>query len=465
MRFIDLSEAEIKKALIDGKISVCVVGLGRIGLPTAVLFANGGAAVIGVDIDDRVVNDVSSAICQFHDEPGLATLLKAMIKNGALKANSDISFGVSQSDMIIICVPTPVNESKVPDTRAIIDACEQISKTLRKGSLVVVESTVSPGTVEDIVLPIIEKNSGMTAGTDFGVVSCPERASPGESLQKMNSVPRVIGGIDNKSTRVADTIYKHCLGSKTVVVSNPKTANAVKLTENIFRDVNIALMNEFAILYEKLGIDAIEVINACATKWNFIPHFPGAGVGGPCLPANAYYIIDEGLKVGYIPYLVRMAREINDRMPDHVVTLVTEALNAIGKVVSKSKIAFLGVSYKSNIHDLQMTPFKRIYEDLKRMGACIDIHDPLFEGETVFGIPISTLQDAVTNADCIIVGTPHSEFKKMDLSELSKFCNKPAALVDTFNIVDQVKAQKLGFSYLGVGRRPSSKVSKTDTFR
>ena len=326
--------------------------------------------------------------------------------------------------------------------------------SLRKGALVIIESTVSPGLVENEIIPTIEKISGMTAGVDFGVASCPERASPGESLKNMKSVPRVVGGINPKSTQVAATLYQQALGVNVIQVSNPKTANAVKLTENIFRDVNIALMNEFAILYEKLGIDTIEVIKTCASKWNFVPHYPGAGVGGPCLPANAYYIIDEGIKVGYIPYLIRMAREINDRMPDHVVTLITEALNRIGKVVSKSKIALLGVAYKSDIHDLQLTPFKRIYKTLKDMGASLAIYDPLFKGEDVFGTFVTpTLDEAVQKADCIIIGTGHKELKSIDLAKTYKLCNNPTALVDTQNIIDPKKAKENGFVYIGVGRR------------
>jgi nucleotide sugar dehydrogenase len=454
MRIIDLSKVEIEENLKNGKITVCVVGMGRIGLPTAALFANAGANVVGVDISKRVVQDLASGECSFHDEAGLNELLKKVVNEGRLKTISDVTSGVAKSDVVIVCVPTPVTVNKIPHIKAIRKACVEIGKSLRRGSLVVVESTVSPGSIENTVIPLIEKYSGMKAPKDFGVASCPERASPGDSLNNMKSVPRVVGGVDQKSTDAAVALYQCALGAKTIVVSNPKTANAVKLTENIFRDVNIALMNEFALLYEKIGIDTIEVVNACASKWNFVAHYPGAGVGGPCLPANAYYIIDEGLKVGYIPSLIRTAREVNDRMPDHVVTLVTEALNNIGKVVSKSKIALLGVSYKPDLHDLQMTPFKRIYETLKEMGASIAIYDPIFKGEEVFGSKVlDTLKEAVENADCIIIGTAHKEIKNLDFAEIIKLCNNPAALVDAQHIIEPAKAKEIGFSYIGIGRR------------
>lgn len=454
MKLMNLSEKEIKDALTDGKIRICVIGLGRIGLPTASIFAAAGARVIGADIDKRIVSEVNSGRCRFQDEPGLAELVKKVTFEKKLEASWDVSSSVAQSDVIIICVPTPVNESKVPHFQPILRCCKQIGKSLKKGALVVVESTVSPGTVEKIMVPLIEEKSGMKAGKEFGVASCPERASPGETLSHFKSVPRVVGGIDSRSTEVTSAIYSSVLNVKTVKVADPKTANAVKLTENIFRDVNIALMNEFAILYEKLGIDAIEVINTCATKWNFVPHYPGPGVGGPCLPANAYYIIDEGLKVGYIPLLIRFAREVNDRMPDHVVTLVTEALNNIGKVVSKSRIALLGVSYKAGIHDLQMTPLKRVYHELKKMGASVVMYDPMFRGEEVFGvIAAKSLNEALSMSDCIIIGTADKEFKNLNLNEVSRICNKPTALVDTQNIVSPVQAKEIGFSYVGVGRR------------
>ena len=383
MNLMSLSNEEILDALKNQKIVVCVVGLGRVGLPTAAIFANSGFKVLGVDIDEKVVSGINSGSCRFYDEPGLKELVEKVTRSERLTASCDVSSCIPKSELVIMCVPTPVSESKVPNFSYILKASSEVAKSLREGTLMIIESTVSPGTIEDVIVPLIEKESGMKAAKDFGIASCPERTNPGESLKKMNSVPRVIGGIDARSTEIAGMIYKCVLNVPIVSVSNPKTANAVKLTENIFRDVNIALMSEFAILYEKLGIDAIEVINACATKWNFIPHYPGAGVGGPCLPANAYYIINEGLKVGYIPHLVRMAREINDRMPDHVVTLVTEALNKIGKVVSKSKIAILGVSYKPNVHDLQMTPFKNVFNGLRLMGASVTIFDPMFKGETV----------------------------------------------------------------------------------
>lgn len=456
MKLFSLSEEEITDAFKKGKIRICVVGLGRIGLPTACMFAAAGAKVVGVDIDQKVVTEVNSGRCRFQDEPGLKQLMQTVVRESKLKATCDVSSSVAKSDCVVVCVPTPINECKTPNFQAVLESCRRIGESLRKGTVVVIESTVSPGTVEDKIIPLLEGNSGMEAGKDFGIASCPERASPGETLNHLKTLPRVVGGINSRSFEVAAAMYRTALGVRIIQVRDPKTANAVKLTENIFRDVNIALMNEFAVLYEKLGIDIIEVIDACATKWNFVPHYPGAGVGGPCLPANAYYIINEGLKVGYIPHLIRMAREINDRMPEHVVTLVTEALNNVGKVVSKSKIALLGVAYKAEVHDLQMTPLERVYYKLKIMGASMSIYDPLFKGEDVFGAVVArNLIDAISNADCIIIGTAHTEFRDLDLDRVAEVGRMPVALVDTQNLISPEVATKKGLSFLGVGRRTS----------
>ncbi len=453
MNIMSLSRREVFDALKGCRIRFCVIGLGRVGLPMAAILAEVGARVIGTDINQDIVNLINSGKCQLHDEPGLDELVETVVKAGKLRATIDVSSGVKEADVVTICVPTPVDESKVPDYSAVKTTCDNVATTLRKGCLVVVESTVGPGTVEGLVIPTLEARSGMKAGVDFGVASSPERGDPGRMLRDLKKVPRIVGGVDQKSAEVTAAIYKWALGVEVLEVRDPKTANAVKLTENLFRDVNIALANEFAILYKKLGIDAIEVIRACETKYNFTPHYPGAGVGGPCLPQNPYYLIVEGLKVGYIPYLVRMAREINDRMPEHLVMLVTESLNEVDKTVRRSKIAILGVAYKPDIHDLQFTPIEEVTYRLKEMGASITIYDPMFRGEEVFGFRVTENKDkAVRGADCILVGTAHREFQKLDLTNMYKLSNPPAAFVDSRQVVDPSAVKRIGFAFRGVGR-------------
>jgi len=276
-----LTQANVASALRSGKIRIAVLGLGRVGLPTAGVFAQAGALVTGVDIREDIVRGVNAGRCGFVDEPGLPEVVRSTVREGRLRATARPEEAVRTADFIMVCVPTPVLETKTPDYFAVQEASTTIGGHLRRGSIVVIESTIGPGVAEEKVKPILESGSGLKAGVDFGLASCPERSDPGNMMMNMKSLPRIIGGLDKKTTDVVVALYEAALGVKAIRVSDPKTANAVKLTENLFRDVNIALANEFALLFEKIGVDAIEVINACASKYNFMPHYPGGGVGGP----------------------------------------------------------------------------------------------------------------------------------------------------------------------------------------
>ena len=449
-----ITPQEVPSLLRRGKIRIAVIGLGRIGLPTAAVFARAGALVTGVDIKKAVVDQTNAGKCWLTDEPGLSDMVKEGASSGRLKATLNAEEAISRADFSIICVPTPVYETKTPDYSAVQKASHTVGRWIRRGGTVIVESTVGPGIVEELVAPIVQNESGLKAGKDFGLLACPERSDPGNIMQNMKTLPRIIGGL-GASTDAAVALYEAALGVKAIKVSDPKTANAAKLTENLFRDVNIALANEFALLFEELGVDAIEVINACASKYNFMPHYPGLGVGGPCLTANSYYLISEGLKAGNIPYLIRMAREINDRMPDHAVELVGEALNEAGKTVKGARVAVLGVAYKPNIKDVQLTPVERLVSRLRDMGAKVEIYDPMYKGETVLGLKCkSTLELAVKDADCVVIGTAHDEFKHLDLGELAHLAKMKAGFVDARNVVAPVAVVKAGFAYRGVGRRP-----------
>ena len=449
-----LTPKDVPSLLRKGKIRIAVIGLGRIGLPTAAVFARAGAMVTGVDVKQEVINATNAGRCWLTDELGLPDLVKEGVRSGNLKATSSAEEAVSRAGFTIVCVPTPVFETKTPDYSAVQKASRTLGKSLRRGGAVIVESTVGPGVVEEMVGPILEKESGMRVGKDFGLVACPERSDPGNIMQNMKTLPRIIGGMGAPWTDATVALYEAALGVKAIRVSDPKTANAAKLTENLFRDVNIALANEFALLFEELGVDTIEVINACASKYNFMPHYPGLGVGGPCLPANSYYLISEAIKAGNIPYLIRMAREINDRMPDHAVELVEEALNEVGKTARGSKIVMLGVAYKPNIKDVQLTPVERAITKLRAMGARVEIYDPMYKGEKVFGVlGKKSLEAAARGADCFLVGTAHDEFKHLDLEGLSKLAKPKAAFVDARNVVTPDAVRRAGFAFRGVGRR------------
>ena len=450
---LDLSPEDVSTLLKKHELRVAIVGLGRIGLPTAAVFAEAGASVTGLDIDERIVSETNAGRSRLIDEPGLEPVVVKTVKGKALRATTKAEDAIPGAHFIIICVPTPVDDSKSPNYDAIRSASQTVGRLLSKGSIVIVESTVGPGVVEGLMGPIIESASGLTAGKDFGLASCPERSDPGSIMKNMHAVPRILGCADSKCRSVISALYGNGLGVQVVEVSNPKTANAVKLTENLFRDVNIALANEFALLYENFGIDTLEVIDACATKYNFLPHYPGVGVGGPCLPSNSYYLIAEGLRLGNIPYLIRLAREINDRMPEHVVELTAEALNEVGKTIKGSKVAVLGISYKPGVKDVQLTPLEPVVKKLLGMGAHLTAYDPMFAGETALGIDVRrTVEEAVRDADCIVVGTAHKEFEKLDLATLARLANGKAALVDGRSVFDPGSAKRAGFAYRGVGR-------------
>jgi nucleotide sugar dehydrogenase len=453
LKLLDLSLEEVEGLLAEGNLTIGIVGLGRIGLPSATAFAQSGLQVLASDINPQVVEAVNAGKSRFVDEPGLNEMLAEVVGRGKLVASTSTAAVAANSDLIIICVPTPIDDMKSPDYSYIVSAAEEVGVSLRAGSIVVVESTVGPGTVEGLVKEVLETASGMKAEIDFGLAACPERSDPGSIMKNLMTIPRLVGAESERTGATVAAIYESAFGVKVVRLSNPKTANAVKLTENLFRDVNIALANEFALLFERLGIDSLETINACASKYNFVPHYPGGGVGGPCLPSNSYYLITEGIKAGNIPYIVRLAREINDRMPEHVVELVGEAMNEVGKTIRGSKVAVLGVAYKPNIKDTQLTPVARVCQRLVQMGAVIEIYDPMFAGEKALGYDVKmSLEDAVAGADCIVIGTAHKEFKELDLKVLAAMANGSAALVDSRNVVEPVAAAEAGFSYRGVGR-------------
>ena len=449
---MNMKPAEIEKALKTGKLNIAVVGAGRIGLPTAVLFANAGAKVTACDIDPKVVTCITNGE-NYIDEPGLEELFQEVTKNGRLTASLDTANTASTSDVIILSVPTPVTEEKVPDYNYILNAAQATGKGLQRGSLVVVESTIGPGTLETQIIPVIEKASGLTAGQDFLAASCPERADPGSIITRFKTIPRIIGGHTKQAADIAAAIYRP-LAEDILIVPDPKTANAVKLTENIFRDVNIALMSELSILYERLGISIFDVIEGAATKWNFIPHYPGAGVGGPCLPANAYYIIGEGNKVGYVPYLVRMSREINDRMPHELVRHTMEALNRAGKSLKGAKVAILGLTYKPAVADVQMSPALLIISELIDRGADLRLCDPILGGTVFCDCEVtSDPRKAIKGVDCVLLVTAHEEFRQLKLEDIAAKTKSPLVLVDGRAVYHKHTKPK-DIIYQGIGLPP-----------
>jgi nucleotide sugar dehydrogenase len=446
-------------AIDSKKIVVSVIGIGRIGLPTALLISKNGYQTYGIDIDSELVDKINQGggdppIPFVLDEPGLPEALQRVTADERLIATIDLQGYVPKAEIIIICVPTPVTDQRVPDYSIINKVIEDLGslKDQLKGKIIIVESTVGPRYVEFSAIPLLEQRSGLTINEDFWVASCPERANPGNIMENLITIPRIVGASDNFGRNIVTHFYKSVFNVEIIEVSNPRTANSVKLVENIFRAVNIAFANEISQLMQLLDIDYMEVLKGAATKYNFLPHYPGPGVGGPCLPSNPYYLINDGYSVSFTPNLVRVATEINQRQPSHITELIFQGLNAIGQSISGTPIAVLGISYKPNVKDIQISSVIPIIEDLKQYNATLSVYDPYYVGETILGFKIPPDYRFIEhNYPVLIIHTAHKEFLTDEFKNLLKECRTLKVLIDCQNVYKHEELPKKIY-YLGVGR-------------
>ena len=442
---------DVRNSLQKKSLSVCVVGIGRIGLPTALSFAKAGLRTIGVDINEKLVDSINIGNFPLKDEPGYEELFNKVRKDERFSATTKIDDAVPQSDLILLSLPTPMDENNIPDYSALRIVGKQLAKILEPNSLVIIESTIEPGFIEDEFVEIINESRKLKAGENYTIGVCPENANPGEILHDFNNLPRLVGGINENTTKIITEIYRNVFSVELVEMSNCKTANAVKLTTNVFRDLNIAYVNELALMFDKLGIDTLEVLDAAKKKYNFQIHFPGPGVGGPCLPINSYQFLNTSKRVGVKLDLVKSSREINEKMSKHVVDLVTDAFEEINQSVEKSKILILGVSYKPDVKDIQLTPAQDIIKKLQNIGTKILIYDPFYIGKEIFGIKVEEkITDVIAEVDAAIIVTAHKEFNLIDPSIFSQM--KHPILVDTRGIIDVISAKKIGLVFRGIGR-------------
>ena len=448
-----LDNSQIQAHLTSNSLKVGIVGIGRIGLPTALCFANSGFETIGIDINAELVNMVNSGDYPLKDEPEFDKIFEVVIHQKKLVATTNISKAVLECDIILLSLPTPIDAQNIPDYTALLLVGKSLNKVLSNGQIVIVESTVEPGFIENELLQTIEgPDRTLKSGIDFHLATCPEIANPGEIMKDFKNLPRLVGSIDEKISSIVSQIYTHVFEVESILMPNCKTANAVKLTTNAFRDINIAFINELALLFEKLGIDTYTVIDAAKRKYNFQPHFPGAGVGGPCLPTNSYQYLNSSKKIdGDFLKIVKEARKINENMPNHVVNLLSNALSESNTSLNNSTIALLGVSYKPNIHDVQIAPSKEIIKILKEKNTKIKIFDPHFTTQ-VFGFNTEkSISDALSESDAAILITGHKEFQNLDLKKFSKTMKNPV-LVDCTGLVNPSDAKESGFIFRGIGR-------------
>ncbi len=392
---------------------VAVIGLGYVGLPLAVAFAKAGLPVIGIDVDENKVaalNAGKSYIGDISDED-----LRPHVASGRLRATTDYD-ALREADAIFICVPTPYDAQRAPDLSYIRAAAESIRPRLRPGQLVVLQSTTYPGTTEEVVQPILEA-SGLRAGRDFYLAFSPERIDPGNKQWSAYNTPKVVGGVDPESTRLACELLSSD-GRAGPPRLLPRAAEMTKLLENIFRAVNIALVNELALLAERMGIDFWEVIEAAKTKpFGFMPFYPGAGVGGHCIPVDPYYLSWKAREYDFYTKFIELAAEVNQAMPYHAVDLVAEALSQDGRPLKNARVLVLGVAFKPDVDDPRNSPAERVIELLLARGAEVRYHDPYIPrftvGGDVFYRPNCTLEsvpltdEELASADCVVIVTGH----------------------------------------------------------
>ncbi|MEK7444620.1 MAG: nucleotide sugar dehydrogenase [candidate division NC10 bacterium] len=406
---------------------VGVIGLGYVGLPLAVAFCRAGFRVIGVDADRRRLDGLSRGDSPVEDVSSLA--LGECLAGGRLRV-TDSPASLGEADAIIICVPTPLSKSKEPDISHIVAAGDAVAAVLREGQLVVLESTTYPGTTEEILLPRFS-GPARAVGEHFFLAFSPERVDPGNTTHTLRSIPKVVGGVTSSCKALAQTLYAQVV-ERVVPVSSPQAAEMVKLFENIFRSVNIALVNELAILCRRLGLSVWEILGAAATKpFGFMPFAPGPGIGGHCLPSDPHYLAWRARLAGYEAKFIAFADEINGGMPRYVVELAADALNARERSVKGSRILALGVAYKAGVGDVRDSPALDIIEALSDKGARVDYVDPHVPEVAAGRLALKSLaweDAALGDYDLVIVLTAHAEF------DAQRLVSEARLVLDTRNL-------------------------------
>jgi UDP-N-acetyl-D-glucosamine dehydrogenase len=420
------SAADTLRSRLAGAPVVGVIGLGYVGLPLAAAFAESGATVIGIDLDAGRVERIMAGESFVEDVS--SETLRTLVGSRRLTASDDWKL-LREADAIVICVPTPLGKSREPDISCIVSAADSVAKIVRRGQLVVLESTTYPGTTHEVLLPRFE-GQGLEAGTDFFLAFSPERIDPGNRQFTIRDIPKVVGGLSVTCRELAALLYGR-VSRRVVPVSSPEAAEMVKLYENTFRSVNIALVNEFAIMCRRLGIDVWEIIRAAATKpFGFMPFYPGPGLGGHCLPSDPYYLSWKVRLEGYEPRFITFADEINRHMPQYVVGLVADALNERERALKGSSVLVLGVAYKADVADTRDSPALEVIELLRTKGARVEYHDPHVPVISLDGGRLASIDWSradLSHRDVVLITTAHAGY------DWSAIVREAPLVVDTRN--------------------------------
>jgi UDP-N-acetyl-D-glucosamine dehydrogenase len=418
-------------------MKIAVIGLGYVGLPLSIQFARSGVEVLGLDVDQAKIDAIHAGESYIHHIPGKE--LAGLVAAGRLSASTDFS-RVSEVEGVIICVPTPLSKNREPDISYVLSSGRAIAPNLRKGTVVILESTTYPGTTDEDLRQVLEEGSGLKAGEEFHLAFSPEREDPGNPQSVVAEIPKVIGGYTEVCLDKAMALYGHAI-RRMVPVSSCRAAEATKLLENIFRSVNIALVNELKLVYAAMGIDVWEVIEAAKTKpFGFMAFYPGPGLGGHCIPIDPFYLTWKAREFEHATRFIELAGEVNTSMPMHVVARVGEALNALRKAVNGSRILVVGLAYKPNVDDDRESPSYKLLEALKELGADVAYHDPYVpvikptreHPEWAGTRSVEWNQETISAFDLVLIATAHAN---MDFTELAAWA---PCIVDTRNAMNGI---------------------------
>lgn len=415
----------LKERLVNRKARIGIIGLGYVGLPLAVEFAKAGFKVTGIDLNKDRIDKLNKGSSYILDVPEVQ--LKEVVNNGHLYATDDHAV-INRLDAIIICVPTPLRKTRDPDISFVLSAAEKIKTNMKKGQLIVLESTTYPGTTEETLLTLFESSGRFKVGRDFCLAFSPERIDPGNKDFNTRNIPKIVGGVTKHCTQMTMALYSNIV-SRVIPVSSPKTAEMVKLLENTFRAINIGLVNELCIICDRLGIDVWEVIEAAKTKpFGFMPFYPGPGIGGECIPCDPIYLSWKARLCGFEARFIELADQLNRFMPHYVVDKTTNALNDRGMPIKDSRILVLGVAYKRDVSDVRETPAVEVISQLKERKAKVIYHDPYVPFLDVHGTTYKSVNLTLKDKDCIILVTDHSSFDYGHIADCAKL------IIDTRNV-------------------------------
>lgn len=429
----------LKSAIADADFTMAVIGIGRVGLPLALSFADCGVNVLGVDRNAEHVNTVNRGVLPFM-EHGAEPLLKETLDLGTFKATTSSDLAVRSAQVVVLTVGTPLDTNLRADTSQLNSALLEIGSALQPGTLVITRSTISPGTTERVVIPKLEELSGLTIGEDLFVAFCPERIAEGKAVEELRELPEIIGGIDESSTELAAAVFGLLSQDKLIHRTDPLSAELAKLFTNVYRYVNFALANEYALIAEHYERDAHHIIRILRDGYSRAPiPLPGPA-GGPCLSKDGYFLIEELT----FPDFVLTAWKLNDSVPAHLVQRLRRAIQRNGESMESTKIAVLGKAFKADIDDDRLSPAVRVAELLERLGADVAVHDPYLSDRT--------LEDVLTGAHGVILATNHSMYYKLDLQRLAELAHPDCVLVDAWGVFDPGEAEALGLELNTFGR-------------